>query len=75
MNTTPVLTDKQKLNNRLCTTVEHVGGPRDELLPEAPDVVVRDADGLVPLLVGLLQSAHAVRAIVISSFSAQMCLP
>ena len=65
MNTTPAPIDKQKLNNRLCTTVEHVGGPGDELLPEAPDVVVPDRDGLVLLLAGLLQGANTVRAVML----------
>ena len=45
--------------------VEHVGGAGDELLAEAPDVVVPDAHGLVLLLAGLLEGAHAVGAVVL----------
>ena len=45
--------------------VEHVRGAGDELLLEAPYVVVPDADGLVLLLAGLLQSTNAVGAVVL----------
>ena len=45
--------------------VEHVGGAGDELIAEAPYVVVPDAHGLVLLLAGLLEGAHAVRTVVL----------
>ena len=46
-------------------SVEHVRGAGDELIAEAPYVVVPNAHGLVLLLAGLLEGAHAVRAVVL----------
>ena len=46
-------------------SVEHVRGAGDELITEAPNVVVPNAHGLVLLLAGLLEGAHAVRAVVL----------
>ena len=45
--------------------VEHVGGAGDELIAEAPYVVVPDAHGLVLLLTGLLEGTHTVGAVVL----------
>ena len=45
--------------------VERVGGAGDELMAEAPDVVVAHAHSLVLLLAGLLEGAHAVGAVVL----------